>query len=146
MEARLPRLRLEFAQCPQKRGQGSPQAEIFRLSKTLFSHKSTLFTTIHKLQPSRSAIQWKCGVSACINSRKRGGLLPHPPAPYTEGEADATRTARLLALVSRRAAAATKALATGLFAVCVWTCPPVPSLVRLGTGKPTCWANRGLPV
>ena len=43
------------------------------VSKTLFSHKFTLFATIHKPQPSRSAIQWKFGVSACMNSRKRGG-------------------------------------------------------------------------
>ena len=82
--------------------------------------------------------------------QEKGGVAPAPSGPcldpYTEGGADATGTVRPLALVLRRSAAATKAPSTGFCAAGVWTCPPVPSLVRLGSGEPTCWAKRGLPL
>ena len=82
--------------------------------------------------------------------QEEGGLFLHPPAPIwtlTEGGGgDATGSVCPLALALRRSAAATKAPSTGLCVAGVRTCPPGPSLMRLGSGDSICWAKRGLPV
>ena len=84
-----------------------------------------------------------------MNSRKRGGCsctLPPLSGPLQRGGGgEPTGPVRPLALALRRSAAATKPPSTGLCVSGVRTCPPGPSLMRLGSGASIRWAKRGLP-